>query len=131
MSERIPKENGDYQMVFYVYESDVEDPRFSFWLENLDEESGVCLYDRPPEGAGMWLDPDIGGDYEPTTPTDDFEQVLADLMGDGVDAGKVAELPSHEEYFFRVIHGTIDANPEGVPEAIWTYLHNSKERVEQ
>lgn len=120
------EKKGDW--AFYVYDGAVEDPRFSFWLEYRDEGTGMCLYDRPPEGDGMWLDPDIGGDYEPQEPTTEFEQVLSSLLGDGVDAGKVAALPAHEEYFIRVIHGTVEENPGGLPNMVWSYMHDCRER---
>lgn len=119
---------GGTEHIFYVYEQDVEDPRFSFWIET-EEAGGMALYDRPPEGAGMWLDPNDESDYDGVDPTEAFEEVVAALLGDGVDAGKVAELPPHEEYFFRVIHGTIDENPDGVPNAIWAYMHDCAEEV--
>lgn len=120
--------SDDEEFVFYVYEDDFEDPRFSFWLEVPADGTGMCLYDRPPEGDGMWLDPEIGGDYGAVEPTDEFEQVLAQLMGDGIDAGRLADLPAHEDYFVRVIHGTIDENADGIPNVVWSYLHECAER---
>lgn len=119
---------GGTEYVFFIYEEDVTDPRFSFWLQT-EEAGGMALYDRPPEGAGMWLDPEPGSDYDPLEPTDEFEECLAELIRDGVDAGRVAELPSHEEYFYRVIHGSIDENPDGIPNPVWAYMHDCAHRA--
>lgn len=118
---------GEYE--FYIYDDDdPTDPRFSFWMY-FEDAGGMCLYDRPPEGAGMWLSPERDSDYTPTKPTDEFKEVLADLLGDGVDAGAVAELPAHEEYFFRVIHGTVDENPDGIPDPVWRWMHACAKEV--
>jgi len=112
---------ADYSYVFYIYEDDEEDPRFSFWMES--ESDGISLYERPPDGQGMWLKIDTGSDYGKVVPTDEFESIIAGLMGDGVDGTRVDDLPSHERFFTKAIFGTIEQNPDAIPGPVWNYLH--------
>lgn len=112
---------------FYIYEESEDDPRFSFWM-SVDGAGEMCLYDRPPEGAGMWLSPDENSDHGYQEPSEVFEQTIAQLLGDGIDVAKLQDVEPHEEYFIRVIHGTVDENPDGIPDPVWAYMHDCKER---
>lgn len=95
---------------FYTYGLDEHgDPLFSFWM-NIAPNTGVCIYDRNA-GAGKWLSTrHSDDDYEGQPPSDELKAVLRDIVGAGgsVDGDRVQSLPDHEEYFFRVVHGTID-----------------------
>ncbi|ELZ96621.1 hypothetical protein [Haloferax sulfurifontis] len=95
---------------FYSYGTDGGgDPLFSFWAV-LDEDTQVCIYDRNG-GHGMWLSTDNeDGDHAGETPSDEFEEVLYDVLGTGgsVAAERLEPLPAYERYFFRVIHGTVE-----------------------
>jgi hypothetical protein len=111
---------------FFVYE-DGEDPRFSFWMQL--ESEGMCLYDRPPEGAGMWLSPDRESDYEAVTPTEELREIVAAMLGDGFEAERLDGLPDHERYFVQVLHGTVEENPDGVPAPVWHWMHECASEV--
>jgi len=113
---------------FYLYEQDPDDPRFSFWM-SLDGAGEMALYDRPPEGDGMWLCPDDNSDYGGQAPSETFENLLGQLMGNGIDVGELTTLPPHEEYFVRVIHGTVEQNPDGIPSPLWAYMHDCHEEL--
>lgn len=118
------------EFVFYVYDDDPDDPRFGFWLE-FDDRTGMSLYERTPEGAGMWLKPSAGSDHDATTPTDELEAIVAELVNtDGVPAKRVDDLPSHERFFVGVIHGTIEQKPDGVPDPVYTWMNECAERVD-
>ena len=108
------------EFVFYVYDDDADDPRFSFWMEFGD--SGMSLYERPPDGAGMWLDPEPGSDHDAVAPSDDLRDAVAELLDDGIDAEVVETLPAHERYFLQVIHGTNVENPGGIPGPVWHWM---------
>ena len=110
----------DAEFVFYVYDDDPEDPRFSFWMETGD--GGMSLYERPPDGAGMWLDPDPGSDHDAVPPTDGLRDAVAELLNDGIGVDEVADLPAHERYFLQVIHGTNDENPGAIPGPVWHWM---------
>lgn len=94
---------------FYVYgEDDDGDPLFGFWM-NVDETTGFCAYERN-EGAGKWL----GTEHEPEeyaaqAPTPELRECIrtAVTADRGVDVEMVRNLPAHEEYFFRAVHGTL------------------------
>lgn len=117
------------EYTFYVYEQDEDDPRFSFWLEMADA-GGMALYDRPPEGAGMWLCPEQKTDYESTAPSTAFEDVIGELAAGGIDADRLDDLAAHERYFVQVLHGTIAENPDGIPEPVWVYIDECRRRAE-
>jgi hypothetical protein len=112
--------DDDPEFEFFVYE-DGADPRFSFWMQ-LDTE-GMCLYDRPPEGAGMWLNPDRESDYEPVTPSEDLRKIVAAMLGEGFEAERLDDLPSHEKYFVQVLHGTVEENADALPAPVWHWMH--------
>jgi len=127
-------ENGGgvtHEFVFYIYsDEDPEDPRFSFWLETSDGE-GMSLYERLPDGKGMWLKPSEGSDYGAVEPTADLKAVIADLInGESLPVERVVELPPHERYFVQVIHGTVDENPDAIPEPVWGWMHDTAAGVE-
>lgn len=121
--------DADPEFEFFVYENDFDDPRFSFWLQL--EEEGMCLYDRPPEGAGMWLKPDRESDYDPEVPSEDLREIVAALLGDGFEASRLEDLPAHERHFVQVLHGTVDENPDGVPAPVWHWMHDCAAEVDQ
>jgi hypothetical protein len=114
--------------VFYVYDDDPEDPRFSFWLETGD--GGMSLYERPPDGEGMWLDPEPGSDYGQVEPSDELRGVVHDLIREGVDTERVAELPAHERHFVQVISGTIEEAEDRIPSPVWHWIHRCEPRGE-
>jgi hypothetical protein len=118
--------NTDFEYVFYVYDQDETDPRFSFWMET--ENSGISLFERPPDGQGMWLNPNDESSYSGTEPTQKFEWAIAALMGDGIEGSELVDLPGHERYFISVVHGTVDENPDAIPNPVWEYMHDCKER---
>lgn len=96
---------------FYYYGDDEDgDPLFSFWM-NIDKTTGVCIYERN-SGAGKWLSTDHNEEeYAAIAPTDELKEVLqaaVDPDSDGVDAERVGSLPNYEQYFFQVVHGTIE-----------------------
>lgn len=112
---------GDTEFAFYIYEDeDPSDPRFSFWM--YSDDAGMSLFERPPDGQGKWLCPERKSDSDSVPPSEEFKQIMAMLMGDGVDAGGVRQLPPHEEYLFRCIHGTAEENPEAIPGPIWAFM---------
>lgn len=118
-----------HEFVFYIYDDDPEDPRFSFWIETTNA-GGMSLYERPPEGAGMWLKPETGSDHSSVEPSDEFEAVIADLMDGGLEGARILELPPHERHFVQVIYGTVEENPDAIPEPVWGYMHDVAEERE-
>jgi len=120
-------EQGVVNFVFYVYDDDEDDPRYSFWLER--DETGRSLYERPPDGRGMWLDPEIGGDYASVEPTEDLKQVIAGLLNGGIDGGQITDLPAHERDFVQVLHGTNTNNPGGIPAPVWDWMERCESEV--
>lgn len=124
-------EPGDVttEYVFYIYDDDPEDPRFSFWIET-SEAGGMSLYERPPDGEGKWLKPSKGSDYGAVEPTDELRKYVAKFVaGDGVPAEDVHDLPAHERHFFQVIHGTIDEKPHAVPDPVWEWMNDCVKEV--
>jgi hypothetical protein len=120
-------EQSVVNFVFYVYDDDEDDPRYSFWLER--DERGRSLYERPPDGRGMWLDPDIGGDYEPVEPTEDLKQVIAGMLNAGIDGGEIIDLPAHERHFVQVLHGTNSDKPGAIPAPVWGWMKRCESEV--
>jgi len=121
-------DNGK-RYVFYTYNDSDDDPRFSFWM--LMGGHGMSLYERPPDGQGMWLKPNIDSDYDPTEPTDALGDIAADLVGQReVSLERVEELPTHERHFVKVIHGTIDKNPDAVPGPVWAWMWREHDKRE-
>ena len=118
----------DHEFVFYLYEQDEDDPRFSFWLETSDG-SGMLLYERPPDGHGMWLKPSEGSDHDAVEPSDELKEIIAELMGNDVDADRVHGLEPHERYFVQVVHGTVEQNPDAIPDPVWGWMHDVSEEV--
>jgi len=116
----------EHEFVFYLYDEDEDDPRFSFWIETSDG-SGMSLYERPPDGHGMWLKPSEGSDHDAVEPTDDLKAVIAELLAGDVSADRVHDLEPHERYFVQVIHGTVDQNPDAIPEPVWGWMHDAAE----
>jgi len=118
-----------HEFVFYTYNDDGDDPRFSFWIETSDG-SGMSLYERPPDGHGMWLKPSEGSDHDAVDPTPQLKEVVAELVNDnGVPAGKIHDLPAHERYFVQVIHGTVNEHPDAMPDPVWGWMHDCAEEV--
>lgn len=117
-----------HEFVFYLYDEDEEDPRFSFWLETTDG-SGMSLYERPPDGHGMWLKPSQGSDHDAVEPTDELKEIVAALLEDEIPVERLFDLPAHERYFVQLIHGTIDENPDAIPNPVWGWMHDSAEEV--
>lgn len=95
---------------FYVYgEDEDDDPLFSFWM-NLNDDTGVCLYERN-DGAGKWLGTSHDSDeYQGLEPTEGLKDCLADAVAndEGVRGEDVEALPDYEAYFFRLVHGTAE-----------------------
>jgi len=115
--------------VFYVYDDDdPDDPRFSFWMEM--DDTGMSLYERPPDGEGKWLKPSSDSDYGGVEPSEDLKRVIAALLEDGIDGEKIVELPPHERHFVQVIHGTNVQNPDAIPGPVWSWMHTCAEEVE-
>jgi len=112
---------------FYVYEQDDEDPRFSFWVQHGD--TGFCVYDRPPEGVGMWLKLERESDYEPSPPSEGLKHALGAVMNGGVDAEVVEALPPHERHFFQVVYGTTEEHPDAIPAPVWDFMHRCADEV--
>jgi hypothetical protein len=115
------------EFVFYVYDDDPDDPRFSFWIEG--DETGRSLYERPPDGRGMWLDPEIGSDYGSVEPTRELKRVIAGLLDGGVDSEDIIDLPPHERHFVQVLHGTNVDNPGGIPGPVWDWMERCESEV--
>jgi len=115
---------GDVEFVFYVYDDDQEDPRFSFWMYTADGETGMSLFEKPPDGEGKWLCPERKSEYDGTQPTEELRRIMAMLLGDGVEAGGVRQLPAHEEHMFRYIHGTAAENPDALPGPVWAFMQD-------
>jgi len=113
------------EFVFYIYDYDEDDPRFSFWVETKDD--GMSLYERPPDGQGMWLKPSKGSDHDSVEPSDELETVVAQLLESGVEAERVKELSPHERYFVQSIHGTIEKNPDAVPGPVYDWMQECAE----
>ncbi|TSD15092.1 hypothetical protein DP107_04355 [Haloglomus irregulare] len=120
----------DVEYRFYVYDDeDPTDPRYAFYMRVRDGGE-LPLYDRPPEGEGMWHDPEPGSDqYGAVAPTTAFKEIVTGLLGDGVDAGEVAALPAHEEHFARVVHGTANQSPDNLPDPVWSFVHRCRQEV--
>ncbi|MFW6039656.1 MAG: hypothetical protein ACOC9N_01100 [Gemmatimonadota bacterium] len=119
---------SDTEFVFYVYDDDPDDPRFGFWLETADGE-GMSLYERQPDGDGMWLKPSQGSDYGAVKPSADLKRTIAELLGDGVSITTVRKLPPHERYFVQVIHGTIEEKPDAIPDPVWYWMNETAAEV--
>lgn len=124
----MPTDDITHEFVFYLYDEDDEDPRFSFWVETSDG-SGMSLYERPPDGDGMWLKPSEGSDHDAVEPTSGLKTIVAELMGNDVDADRVHDLPPHERYFVQVIHGTIEQNPDAIPDPVWSWMLDAETEV--
>jgi len=110
---------------FYRYGEDENgDPLFSFWM-HFGGNFGVCVYDRN-DGAGKWLSTEYDPDeYDDLEPTDELKQVIADALTDrGVAREDVQALPDHEEYFFRLIHGTIDQK-DMLPDEVVAFVEDA------
>ena len=121
----------EHEFVFYIYddEQDSDDPRFSFWLETSDG-NGMSLYERLPDGKGMWLKPSEGSDYGAVEPTSGLKNAVADLVSGGQVATQwLTQLPSHEQYFVQTIHGTVEENPDAIPDPVWGWMHDCAEEV--
>jgi len=103
---------------FYHYGSDDDDePLFSFWL-NIDDDTGVCIYERNA-GAGKWLSTDHSDDeYTGVEPSDELRAVLGDLLDGGIDADRLESLVDYERYFVQVVHGTINDRGHAPPELV-------------
>lgn len=125
MSDSV-KSRNETEYEFFVYE-DGDDPRYSFWMQVGD--SGMCLYDRPPEGAGMWLKPERDSEYDPTKPTDELKDILGMLLRQGVDGERLDDLPPHEQYFAQAIVGSVNEDPDKLPAPIWDFLHHCAAEV--
>lgn len=104
---------------FYSYgEDDAGEPLFSFWM-NISDDTGVCIYDRN-DGHGKWLGTSHRpNEYDGQPPSSELKTCIRDAIGDGpgVKRELVEALPGHEEYFFRIVHGTIEEKkrlPPGV-----------------
>lgn len=95
---------------FYRYGTDADgEPLFSFWM-NINENTGVCLYERN-QGAGKWLSTHHDDEeYEGEPPSDELKDILREAVGTGgsIDGERVQDLPDYERYFFQVVHGTIE-----------------------
>jgi len=96
---------------FYRYGEDEEgDPLFSFWM-NINDSTGVCIYDRSG-GNGMWLSTAHDDEeYTGQPPSDLLNDVIRGAIGQdtrGVPAERVEDLPDYERYFFRAVAGTIE-----------------------
>ncbi|ELY96523.1 hypothetical protein C484_00820 [Natrialba taiwanensis DSM 12281] len=128
MTEQL-EDKTEHEFVFYLYEEDEEDPRFSFWLETSDG-SGMSLYERLPDGQGMWLKPSEGSDHGAVEPTDELKAVISELMANDVSADRVHDLAPHERHFVQGIHGTVDQNPDAIPNPVWGWMHDAAEEVE-
>lgn len=114
--------SDDHEFVFYLYDEDPDDPRFSFWIETPDGE-GMSLYERPPDGAGMWLKPSKGSDHDAAEPTPELQAVAVEMLhGDGVPAERVDDLPPHERHFVQVLHGTNVQNPDAIPAPVFAWV---------
>jgi hypothetical protein len=112
---------------FFVYDDDPDDPRFSFWAQHGD--SGVCVYDRPPEGVGMWLKLKRDSDYDAVKPSDELIDIVARSRSESVEPEAVEALPPHERYFFQAIHGTATENPEAIPAPVWEFIDDCERRA--
>jgi hypothetical protein len=109
---------------FYYYgDDDNGDPLFSFWM-TVDDTTGVCIYERN-SGAGKWLSTDHDEEeYAAMRPTEELKDVLRAAVGPdskGVDTSRVESLPNYEQYFFQVIHGTIEQKHKA-PEELLAFL---------
>lgn len=109
---------------FYYYGDDEEgDPLFSFWM-TVDDTTGVCIYERN-NGAGKWLSTDHDEEeyaaLEPTAELKDVLRAAVDPDGQGVDVSRVESLPNYEQYFFQVVHGTIEQKHKA-PEELMAFL---------
>lgn len=127
----LPSDTADVTTgyVFYVYDDDPEDPRFSFWIETA-EAGGMSLFERPPDGAGMWLKPSKDDEHDAVEPSDELRQLVAEFVaGDGVPASRVQQLPAHERHFFEVVHGTIREKPDAIPDPVWDWMEGSVTEV--
>jgi hypothetical protein len=117
---------------FYRYgEDDEGEPLFSFWM-NINDSTGVCIYDR---SSGMWLSTHHDDEeYQGQPPSDELKAVLRDVMGTGgfVDADRVHALPDHERYFFQSVHGTIEQKGKAPDEllAFLSQLAGTEVRIE-
>jgi len=87
----------------------------------------MSLYERPPDGAGMWLKPSEGSDHDAVEPTDELKDVVANLMDSDVSAERVHRLDPHERYFVQVLHGTIEQNAEAIPDPVWSWMNDCLE----
>jgi len=113
---------------FFVY--DDEEARYSFWMQMGD--AGMALYDRPPEGHGMWLSPERDSDYEPETPSEELREIAAKLVAkEQVPTEKIGDLEPHEKHFVQVIHGTVNNEPDSLPDPVWGWMHDCKDEMEE
>lgn len=119
--------DGDHEYRFYVYDDSGEEPRYSFWISK-DGEGQVALYDKPPEGHGMWLGVDEDSEYDYEPPSEQLEETVANLMGDGVPGEDLEQLESHERHFATILLGTINEKPKAVPSTVWGWMHDCADR---
>lgn len=116
----------EFEWEFFVYDKDAQ--RYSLWLQQGDE--GVCLYDRPPEGDGMWLSPERDTDKDPVEPSEHLKTLLGELVGqENVEQTEVQVLDAHERHFFEVVHDTANENPDGIPYPVWDWMWGCREEL--
>lgn len=107
----------DTEFVFFVYDDDPDDPRYSLWAQR--PEWGVSMYERNREGQATWQKLKRDADYDEVAPSDDLRDILTDFVcGEAVDVDRITDLDPHEDHFVRAVHGTDKANPSAFPEPV-------------
>lgn len=108
---------------FYRYGEDENgDPLFSFWM-NINDSTGVCIFERN-QGAGKWLGTHHDEEeYQGEPPSEELKSVLRDAIGTegSVSGERVHALPDYEQYFFRVVHSTIEQKGKA-PDELLAFL---------
>jgi len=105
---------------FYYYgDDDRGQPLFSFWM-NVDERTGVCIYERNG-GHGKWLstshEPE---EYSGQPPSDELEAILQEMVTSerGVRSDRLDDLEAYEQYFVKIVDGTVEEKGKVAPEII-------------
>lgn len=115
---------------FYVYEQCEDDPRYALYLSVVGAGE-LCIYDRPPEGAGMWHSTEQASDHSHIDPSDTLVGILGRLAdGERIHVDELEPLAGHERHFVQVVHGTVAQADATLPGEAREFLTRCRDQME-